>query len=170
MEELREKIKGILKAKAHPSLSQEIYLDMKIDHILALIPTPDGEFGNMVHNNSAQELAKNKLARNHLDNVKTTLGGLREKIAECIPIGNKDNPVRLVVADKILAVIPTPGSNQWVRVETEYPEEFKEVLVVRSGDKKSWHIATMYLREHLEWSEPYYVSHWQPLPQPPKSE
>ena len=68
---------------------------------------------------------------------------------------------------------------EWVSVIDQLPKNKQEILcITRAGDT---HISTFVLREDsVEWDEPYYgqeisspiekVTHWMPLPKPPKKD
>ena len=72
------------------------------------------------------------------------------------------------IAKDIIALVREHDG--WVSVADALPEKHQDILVIRSGDKKHWHQAVMYIRGNGEWSTDYYVTHWRPLPAPPTTE
>ena len=75
---------------------------------------------------------------------------------------------------KALATIATlteqvRAQDKWISVDEGFPLGFhQECLVWRSGDNKNFHAAVDYLIDEETFSELYYVTHWMPLPTPPK--
>ena len=61
------------------------------------------------------------------------------------------------------------AQDKWISVDEGFPLGFhQECLVWRSGDNKNFHAAVDYLIDEETFSEHYYVTHWMPLPTPPK--
>ena len=56
---------------------------------------------------------------------------------------------------------------QWVSVKDELPEPCKAVLVYgKTGDMVNWRVD--YITECGMWANSFTVTHWMPLPEPPK--
>ena len=70
---------------------------------------------------------------------------------------------RLIDAEKQLA------NYQWTSVKNGLPEPCKAVLVYgKAGDMVNWKVD--YITECGMWAKSFTVTHWMPLPEPPKGE
>ena len=88
-------------------------------------------------------------------------GNCKNCVAIC---GMTQNTIFLEAADvieELLAVVP-----HWISVEERLPQKYKNVITV----DKHGHVQWNYLinGKHITWSNGYHITHWMPLPKPPK--
>lgn len=75
-------------------------------------------------------------------------------------------PAERTIIDQIDSA-PTVGG--WISVKDKLPERYERVLTYdeRCGVKENWAIR---LKPYVDWSQGYHITHWMPLPEPPKEE
>ncbi len=82
--------------------------------------------------------------------------------------------VRSAIADKMIAHGVTV--QEWISVKDRLPKYFEHVLINAPGDKPFTTVHEAHLRKDGLWDTGLYrydkedVTHWLPLPQPPKGE
>jgi hypothetical protein len=108
--------------------------------------------------------------------------GIREEIESLIHDAVRDwndNAIKeITLTDKILSLISEEKRDEWVSVEDRLPEEGQVVSIwsEQHGFQSKYYL-TVY-SESNKFFEPFQsgisvirdVTHWQPLPQPPKSD
>ena len=89
---------------------------------------------------------------------------VEQSCLEC-PWGGKDCNDRLHMA--VLELLKE--QQQWIRVEDRLPERYKKVLTYGTdyGVQENWLIR---VEKGISWSMGYHITHWMPLPEPPKEE
>ena len=62
--------------------------------------------------------------------------------------------------------------SEWISVESRLPEDNMKVLIYLRTNHTSWvdtsYFSESYWMDEDEESIDYYISHWMPLPEPPK--
>ena len=102
--------------------------------------------------------------------------GYGKECEDCNADGNCRSQMENEAADAIVVLSKKENTTQWIPVTERLPEKYVNVLChLRSLDRKSEYYSIDHLMEDGQWwkaanSWKHEVTHWMPLPEPPKEE